>query len=109
MKFDLQRRYDSADDFFMLGGSIAMKLSAHAATAICERAADQGLVIARVEGGIWHFPGFEARLDCIWDGVDPPVEFRAAVQNNLAAADFVRSESNTHDVFVLTAPRMTGW
>ncbi|ARK45510.1 toxin-immunity protein system imunity protein CdiI [Burkholderia pseudomallei] len=109
MNIDLQRRYDSSDDFFSLGGSVVMKLSADAAIAVCERAGQHGLVVARIEGGIWHFPGFEARLDCIWDGIDPPVDVGVAEQNNLAAAEFVRSESQEHDVFVVTAPEITGW
>lgn len=109
MNIDLQQRYDSSDDFFSLGGSVVMKVSANAAVAICERAAQRGLVIARVEGGIWHAPGFEARLDCIWDGVDPPVDQRTAEQNNHAAAEFVRTEQAVHDVFVITAPRMLQW
>ncbi|WP_423197590.1 MULTISPECIES: colicin immunity protein [unclassified Cupriavidus] len=109
MKIDLQQRYDSSDDFFTLGGSVVMKLSTNAAVAVCESAVEHGLVIARVEGGIWHAPGFEARLDCIWDGVDPPVDRRMAEQNNCAAAAFIRLESGMHDVFVLTAPSMTGW
>ena len=65
------------------------------------------MVVARIEGGIWHFPGFEARLDCIWDGVDPPVDVGVAEQNNLAAAEFVHSESLEHDVFVVTARQIT--
>lgn len=109
MKIDLQQRYDSSDDFFILGGSVLMKLSTNAAVAVCERAVAYGLVIARVEGGIWHGPGFEARLDCIWDGVDPPVDRQIAEQNNNAAAAFIRLESRMHDVFVLTAPSMVGW
>lgn len=109
MKLDLQRRYDSSDDFFALNGSVVMKLSVHAAITVCEQAAKRGLVVARIEGGIWHYPGFEARLDCIWDGADPPVDVSSAEQNNLAAAEFIRSESNVHDVFVVTAPKMTGW
>lgn len=84
-----------------------MKLSADAAIAVCERAVQHGLVGARIEGGIWHSPGFEARLDCIWDGVDPPVDVGAAEQNNLAAAEFIRSESQMHDAFDVTAPQMT--
>lgn len=106
---DLLRRYESADDFFSMGGSIVMKLSTDAAIAICERATQRGLVIARIEGGIWHFPGFEARVDCIWDGLCPPVDVNAAEQNNLAAAEFIRTESRVHDVFVVTAPPMTHW
>ncbi|WP_244321902.1 hypothetical protein [Burkholderia reimsis] len=38
MKIDLQRRYDYPDDFFSIGGSVVMKLSADAAIAVCERA-----------------------------------------------------------------------
>ncbi|WP_244321901.1 hypothetical protein [Burkholderia reimsis] len=67
------------------------------------------MVIVRIEGGIWNFPGFEARLDCIWDGVDPPIDGGAAEQNNLAAVEFIHSNSDVHDVFVVTAPRMTDW
>jgi hypothetical protein len=109
MNIDLQRRYDSPEDFFALGGSVVMKLSTDAAITVCEWAAKRGLVIARIEGGIWHFPGFEARIDCIWDGEEPPVDICVAEQNNTVAAAFIRSESQAHDVFVVTAPKVTGW
>jgi len=108
MKIDLQRLYDSSDDFFSLNGSIVMKLSADAAISVCERATQKGLVIVRIEGGIWHSPGFEARLDCIWDGVDPLVDVDAAEQNNLAAAEFIRAETQVHDVFIVTAQQTIG-
>ena len=55
---DPLRRYELSDDFFALDGSVVMKLSAGAAIAVCEQAIQHGLVIARVEGGVWHFPGF---------------------------------------------------
>ena len=109
MNIDLQRRYELPSDFFDLCGSVVMKLSAEAAIASCLAAAEYGLIIAKVEGGIWHYPGFEARLDCIWDGVDPPVTQQAAEENNLAAANFIRSQKGIHDVFVLTAPSISGW
>lgn len=102
MQIDLHQRYEFSDDFFLLDGSIVMPLSADAATEVCERASQHGLVVARIEGGIWHFPGFEARVDCIWDGVDLPVDARAAEENNLAAAEFIRSEKQMHDVFIVT-------
>ncbi|MDR2220534.1 MAG: hypothetical protein LBE24_08160 [Methylobacillus sp.] len=107
MKVDRGRRYESANDFFTLNGSITMRLSIDAAISVCEQAAKEGFVVARIEGGIWHFPGIEARLDCIWDGVDPPVDFETAEKNNLRAAEFIRSESQIHDVFIITAPEMT--
>jgi Colicin-E5 Imm protein len=108
MKIDLQQRYESSDDFFNLDGSVVMKVSADAAVAICEHAARHGLVVARIEGGIWHAPGFEARLDCIWDGVEPPVDQRTAEQNNRMAVEFIQAERMMHDVYVITAPHMTG-
>lgn len=84
-----------------------MRLSIDAAIAVCERAAQHGLVIARVEGGIWHSPGFEARLDCICDGFDPPVSEVSARKNNLAAAEFIHSENKVHDVFIVTTSQIT--
>ena len=111
MKIDRRRLYTLSDDFFSLGGSVIMKLSSEAAVQVCEQAANYGLVVSRVEGGIWHFPGFEARIDCIWDGDDPPVDAARAKTNNAVAANFIRSESVVHDAFIITAPRfddMTG-
>ncbi|MNQ92081.1 Colicin-E5 immunity protein [compost metagenome] len=109
MKVDRQQRYESSDEFFILDGSAVMKLSTDAAIEVCELATQRGLVVARIEGGIWHFPGFEARLDCIWDGGDPPVEFNVAERNNIMAANFIRSECAVHDVFIITAPSVKGW
>ncbi|WP_422649918.1 colicin immunity protein [Cupriavidus sp. H18C1] len=85
------------------------KLSTAAAVAGFEKAIEYGLVIARVEGGIWHEPGFEARIDCIWDGDEPPVAPNAARRNNRLAAEVVRSEGAVHDVFVITASTLNGW
>ncbi|PPA77505.1 colicin immunity protein [Achromobacter spanius] len=109
MKVDRQYRYESSSEFFTLDGSVIMKLSRDAAVKVCELAAQRGLVVAQIEGGIWHSPGFEARLDCIWDGVDPPVELDVAEENNIEAANFIRSKSEMHDVFIITAPCMSGW
>jgi hypothetical protein len=109
MKIDYGKRYDSPEKFFELGGSVVMQLSMPAAIAVCEQAVGRGLVVARIEGGIWHYPGFEARIDCIWDGVDPPVDLNEAERNNILAANFIRSESVVHDVFIITAPSIIGW
>jgi hypothetical protein len=101
--------HDSANDFFELNGSCKMKLTTKAAIEVCELAAEHGFLVARVEGGIWRYPGFEARVDCIWDGLDPPIDRDTAEENNRMAADFIRSKSAVHDAFVLTTPRITGW
>jgi hypothetical protein len=109
MTVDHGRLYDAAEDFFDLKGSVVMKLTPAAAIEVCKEAARRGLVVARIEGGIWHNPGFEARLDCIWDGADPPLDRQEAEANNVLAAEFVRSESGIHGAFILTAPPLEGW
>lgn len=109
MKGDRRTLYTDQRQFYDLEGSAVMKLSTQAAAEVCRSAASHGLVIARVEGGHWHNPGFEARYDCIWDGADPPIEIEAATRNNSVAAEFVEQQGKAHDVFILTAPPVTGW
>ena len=101
--------YESADDFFTLQGSVVMRLSPAAAMEVCSRAAQEGLVVARIEGGIWRTPFFESRLDCIWDGASPPLSQSSAHLNNLAASAFIQSQAAIHGVFILTAPPISGW
>lgn len=102
MMCDRQKLYLSADDFFRLNGSVAMKLSSDAAVQVCERSSSYGLIVGRFEGGIWHSPGFEARIDCIWDGLDPPLDTASVIQNNINAANFIRLEAKDHDAFIIT-------
>lgn len=109
MKGDRNWLYTSEQDFYELDGSVVMKLSPQAALDVCRSAASHGLVVARVEGGFWQDPGFEARYDCIWDGADPPLGIQAAIANNNAAAAFVESKGQTHSAFILTTPPTTGW
>ncbi len=77
-----------------------MKLTPAAAKKVCRIATTRGLLIKRIEGGIWHNPGFEARLDCIWDAKDwlrnDPEE------NNSLAVQFIDDELRRHDVFIIT-------
>lgn len=109
MSIGKDRLYDASGDFFDLNGSVNMRLSPRAAMQVCAEAAREGLVIARVEGGIWHAPGFESRLDCIWDGQDPPLDQDQASGNNKEAARFIASQSPAHSAFILTAPPLAGW
>ncbi|TDY26119.1 colicin-E5 Imm protein [Paraburkholderia sp. BL6665CI2N2] len=80
-----------------------MRLSTDAAIAVCREAAKRGLAISRIEGGIWHHPGFEARVDCIWDSSTISTNMQAAHENNLAAIEFIISEQPEHDTFIITA------
>lgn len=109
MIVDMKKRYVTAEDYFDLGGSAVMRLSREAAIAVCNKAVAYELVVVRIEGGVWHSPGFEARFDCIWDGAEPPVDVEGASKNNQAAANFIQSERAEYDVFVLTSPSINGW
>lgn len=106
---DRSRRYENGDDFFALDGSVAMRLSRAAAVRVCDEGASRGFVVARIEGGNWEPPYFVSRLDCIWDGVDPPVSPDAADQNNAAAKAFLLEAPAEFDVFIITAPSLLGW
>src|SRR4026209_2272366 len=102
MEYARDQLYLSADAFFRVGRINTMKLSPDAAIAVCVQAAERGLLISRIEGGIWHGATFEARLDCIWDGRDPPIKESEAALNNARAADFIRGETSVHNAFVIT-------
>ena len=110
MKFDVTKLFDSPSEFFKFGGSATMKLSARASYDFCQEASRRNFIIMRIEGGIWNDGCFEARFDCIWDGLDPPVTKDEAIENNNDAAEFIRIESTLvrHDsapynAFIFTA------
>lgn len=105
MNIDSLRQYESADDFFALNGSAVMKMTIAAAISVCEQAISHGLIVSRIEGGIWHNPGFEARLDCIWDEADSSVDKFSAEKSNRSATGFIKSESFQHDTFIVTVSK----
>ena len=109
MKPDHKKRYDYPEDFFSLRGSVTMRLTATAAIEVCKLAADRGLIVLRVEGGNWHHPGFQPSLDCIWDGVDPPVSTERAHEINLKAAAFINMMTEEYDVFIITSSSITDY
>ena len=101
-KIDFSKRYDNAKDFFTLHGNIRMFLMPEAAIEVCRLCIDKGLVVGRVEGGIWHHPGFEARLDSIWDGEYFTTDPEVIQKNNLRAIENIKEEMKLHDVFIIT-------
>lgn len=109
MNYEIDKIYDDADEYFAHQGVSSMRLTRGAAQHVCERALAYGLLIVRIEGGIWRNPDFEARLDCIWDGLDPPVSVELANENNGRAFAFIVSCATIHDVFVITTAPLTGW
>jgi hypothetical protein len=110
--------HDSAQPFFESSARVNMMFTPRAAVDICIEAAEHGLVVARLEGGIYRAPlegaicrapTFEARLDCIWDGADPPLDSEAAKDNNMKATQFIRSEMGLHNAFIILALPLTVW
>jgi len=102
-EWDRRKVYKSADQFFANGASCVMKLSPDAAIEVCEEACHHDLLIGKIEGGISHSQGVEARLDCTWDGKMPPLDSASLRINNQEAADFINLEREPHDAFVITA------
>jgi hypothetical protein len=109
MSVDRQKLYDSARDYFDLDGSVVMKLSRSAAINVCREAAARGLLVVKIEGGINRGRTFEARLDAIWDGVDPPIDADMAEQNNLRAANFISAQAKDYNAFIITDAPLTGY
>jgi len=100
-KLVLNKRYMDFMDFFNLDGSAKMKLTRDAAIATCEYASEIGFFVWRIEGGVWHNPGFEARVDSIWDGgFDPGLS--ALIENNERAVSFLKEEPVEIDAFIVT-------
>ncbi|MER2493920.1 colicin immunity protein [Catenovulum sediminis] len=98
--FDRNIRYSNYSDFFDLQGNNVMKLTTEAAKEVCRYSHDKSYIVSRIEGGIWHNPGFEMRLDCIWDRskeLDSSPELASK-----EAVDFIEEESNEHDVFIVS-------
>jgi hypothetical protein len=108
MGVDRTRLYDSTWDFFKPSGHAIMKLTSSAALDVCLQAVAHHLVVLGVEGGIHDATGFEARLDCIWDGLSPPLDEAGADQNNLSAAQFIREKSAAHNAFIITVAPLNG-
>ena len=99
---DHSKVYENPDDFFQLGGHAIMKLTPQAAIEVCRLCTEKGIVVGRIEGGIWHHPGFEARLDSIWDGEDYTTDPDVIRENNLRAIENIEEEMQIHDAFIIT-------
>jgi hypothetical protein len=102
MDVDRTMLYDSPGDFFEPSGNAIMKLTPSAAAGVCLEATAHQLVVLGVEGGIYDETGFEARLDCIWDGLNTPHDQASAHENNLRAVEFIREKSDIHNAFIIT-------
>lgn len=103
-RVDRNKRYENFILFFELDGNSVMKLSSSAAIDVCKECTRREMYVWRIEGGIWHNPGFEARIDCIWDSCfNPKSNFNPSLEyNNRLAEEFVKEEMDSYDVFIVT-------
>ncbi|QOW59974.1 colicin transporter [Treponema pedis] len=103
-RIDRNKRYENHMTFFELGGNGIMKLSTLAAIDVCKECTHKGMYVWKIEGGVWHNPGFEAQIDCIWDSrFQPKNNFNPTLEdNNRLAENFVKEEMVNHDVFIVT-------
>lgn len=104
-----KRLYQSSRDFFEIGGSATMMLRRSAAIQVCREAVDEGLVVVKIEGGFWQPQRFEARLDGIWDGLDPPLDQVSARENNFHAESYINSRREAFNAFIITTAPLSGY
>jgi Colicin-E5 Imm protein len=109
MLVNRQKLYEKAEDFFQFDGDAVMKLDRDAAIEVCSVAAAQGLVVVKIEGGIWCSGNFEARLDAIWNGSHPPMNKSNAHVNNLFAINFINQRNDAYNAFIITTAPLTGF
>jgi hypothetical protein len=103
MLHDKTLTYEQAQDFFDLGAISTIRLTRQAAIDVCRECNRRGWLAGRIEGGFHHPPHFfEARLDGIWDGLDPPASPAQIEQNNAAACDFIRQLPAAFSIFLVT-------
>jgi Colicin-E5 Imm protein len=108
MTVDRTKLYETAADFFDLSGSAIMELTPAAAIDVCKKAATRRLIVLGVEGGIRNNARFEARLDCIWDGLGTQLDQAKADENNLKAAEFIKKRGGEHNAFIVTVAPIAG-
>lgn len=93
---DRINRFGDPGDFFAKQGRYWMKLTREAGASVVEKCSDKALAVSTIEGGIWHDPGFEARLDAIWHSeLDSYPEDQKIAPNNAEALQFLRSDMPT--------------
>ena len=86
-----------------MSGAGWMKLTLPAAKSVIQQCTDQLVAVSGIEGGIWHNPGFEARLDAIWKckmGGDP--DDQELKFNNSEAERFLSDFEVAYDTAIIS-------
>jgi hypothetical protein len=96
--------YTDASDFFSKQGNNVMKLTSNAAIDVCKRSVELNYIVSRIEGGIWHNPGFEMRLDCVWDR-DKNLDGKSHLASE-DAIKFIEEELVDHTAFIVSLQKL---
>lgn len=84
-------------------------MTVEGARGVCQSAADRELIVVRIEAGYLEGQSFEARLDGIWDGQDPPVDVESVTENNQDALAYIEKMSTEYNGFVITVAPIIGY
>jgi hypothetical protein len=81
-----------------------MALTPLAATDVCESAAARGLLVRRIQSGMWRDHEFAAQNDRAWSGMRAPTDIANAKTNNAEARRFIEGQNSSAGplVFILT-------
>ncbi|MEL4427211.1 colicin immunity protein [Shewanella indica] len=104
MMLDRNLLYSNASDFFSKQGNNVMKLTPKAAIDVCKKSVELKYLVSRIEGGIWHNPGFEMRLDCIWDR-DKTLDGKSQLASE-EAIKFIEEELVDHTAFIVSLQKI---
>jgi hypothetical protein len=96
--------YSDVSEFFSKQGNNVMKLTPDAAIDVCEKSVESNYIVSRVEGGIWHNPGFEMRLDCMWDR-DEALDGKSQLASE-DAISFIGEELVDHSAFIVSLQKL---
>lgn len=97
-----QVRFEESAAFFSENGSGWMKLSKEAARDAVGQLLADGKAISGIEAGIWHHPGFEARIDGI-------LSEREGCSNGITESEanaYFDEIDPDYDTFILTLRRI---
>ncbi|MEL1249449.1 hypothetical protein [Aurantiacibacter gilvus] len=96
-------RFDKADALFADAGSAWMMLTRPAAAEAISCCSAKGIAVSIVEAGIWHEPGFEARLDGIWHSeFDAKSDVDCIDENNSRALQFIVGLPQAYDTAIIS-------
>lgn len=101
--FERGQLYENGEDFFLLNGNSAMKLSPKAAAEVCKEATKRELFVGRIEAGYWRNPGFQPDSSTTWDSKTELESMGDFKQNNDLALENISDDAEEgYTAFLIT-------